>query len=281
MKKQILLFALMLSVASTVFAEEVQIDGLWYNLEGTTAEVIQSKSDQYSGDIVIPSTVSYNDAEYSVTSIEAFAFYGCSSLTSIEIPNSVTSIGYWAFDYCFSLTSITIPSSVTSIDGSILPSCRNITSIVVEEGNTKYDSRNNCNAIIETSTNTLIAGCKNTTIPNSVTSIGNMAFSGSDLTSITIPSSVTSINGRFLSGCNNLTSIVVEEGNPKYDSRNNCNAIIETSTNKLIAGCKNTTIPNSVTSIGEQAFFNLSSLTEITIPNSVTSIGYTAFMECM
>ena len=156
-----------------------------------------------------------------------------------------------------------------------------LTSIVVEEGNTQYDSRNNCNAIIETSSNRLIAGCKNTTIPNSVKSIGNYAFrSCNGLTSITIPNSVTFIGDFAFCGCWDLTSIVVEEGNIRYDSRHNCNAIIETLSNKLIVGCKNTTIPNSVKSIGNYAFAYCSDLISVAIPNSVTSIGSSAFEGC-
>ena len=170
---------------------------------------------------------------------------------------------------------------MTSIGIFAFLKCLDLISIVVEEGNTKYDSRNNCNAIIETSSNTLIAGCKKTTIPNSVTSIGDYAFSGcSGLTSITIPYSVASIRVGTFKDCIGLKSIVVEEGNTKYDSRNNCNAIIESSSNTLIAGCKKTTIPNSVTSIGDYAFSGCSGLTSITIPNSVTSIGDYAFLEC-
>ena len=253
----------------------------------------------------------------SVTSIGGFAFNGCSGLTSVKVsvtdysafcnnkvigkigkpiqlidsegieiteyivPNDVTSIGQEAFCNCSSLTAITIGNSVTSIGLKAFYGCIGLTSIKVESGNTKYDSRNDCNAIIETATNTLIAGCKNTIIPNSVTSFDGTAFWGcSSLTSIDIPNSVISIDGSAFSGCSCLTSIKVESGNTKYDSRNDCNAIIETATNTLIAGCKNTIIPNSVTSIGRYAFSGCSSLTSIDIPNSVTSIGQSAFQFC-
>ena len=181
----------------------------------------------------------------SVTSIGEAAFGYCPSLTSITIPNSVTSIGDYAFKECFNLNSITIPKSVTSIGRFVFSSCSSLKSIIVENGNNKYDSRNNCNAIIETETNTLLMGCKNTIIPNSVTTIGNDAFSFcSGLTSITIPNSVTSIGASAFSGCEWLTSV---------------------------------TIPNSVTNIGQSAFGNCPSLTSITIPNSVNHIGVSAF----
>ena len=216
-----------------------------------------------------------------VESIGKSAFTMCSSLASATIPNSVTTIGMGAFNGCSSLISITIPNSVTSLGDYIFNNCQNLNSINVEQGNAKYDSRNNCNAIIETKNNRLIVGSNNTIIPSSVTLIGACAFDGrSNLTSITIPNSVTLIGASAFNSCPALTSMKVEDGNIKYDSRNDCNAIIETETNTLLCGCKNTVIPNSVTYIKGSAFDGCSDLTSIAIPNSVKSIGSLAFNDC-
>ena len=217
--------------------------------------------DQPTGNLVIPESVLHNDSIYSVTSIGNYAFFDCKELTSLIISNSVTNINI---------------SSSSAFEG-----CSGFVAITVAEGNSVYDSRNNCNAIIKTNTNELILGCQNTVIPNSVTSIGSRAFSGcSELTAIIIPNSIIRIGSYVFQKCNNLQTIIVDSGNSVYDSRDNCNAIIETASNTLIVGCKNTIIPNTVTKIGDSAFEYCSGLTNIMIPNSVISIEAWAFAHC-
>ena len=246
------------------------------------------------------------------------------------------------------ITSVVIDESVTSISGNAFSGCDNLATITVDANNQTFDSRDNCNAIIRKSNNELVAGCKNTTIPNSVTSIGDHAFESCGLTTISIPASVTSIgasafqgngnltsitipasvtsigwsafyqcglttitipdgvqsigesafstcynlesvhigsgltsiDGSVFGNCDKLATITVDANNQTFDSRGGCNAIILTNEDKLVVGCKTTVIPNSVTSIGEQAFNDHDGLTAITIPASVTSIGVAAFHSC-
>ena len=216
-----------------------------------------------------------------VTSIGDAAFQTCLSLKTITIPGSVTSIGSSAFNSCSALTSVVIGKGVTFIDEMAFQNCSALTSMIVESGNTVYDSRNNCNAIIKKSTNTLLYGCQNTVIPDDVKSIGVKAFAGcSGLTSITIPKGVTSIGAFAFMSCSGLASMVVERGNTVYDSRNNCNAIIQTATNTLLFGCQSTVVPDGATTIGNSAFYGCSGLTSITLPRSLTFIDSYAFYAC-
>lgn len=146
-----------------------------------------------------------------MTSIESGTFTGCSSLTSISLHNSVTNIGDSSFSECFSLSSVTIPDSVTSIGEDVFCACFSLASVKVEKGNPIYDSRGNCNAIIETATNTLIVGCQNTIIPNNVSCIGECAFLRcSTLSSIAIPNSVTNIGVSAFFNCFTLTEIIFQ-----------------------------------------------------------------------
>ena len=239
------------------------------NCNGLTSIVIEEANPVYD---------SRNNCNAIIKTQENMLMVGC--MNSI-IPSSVVSIGNQAFYNCNGMISLTIPSSVVSIGDEAFYSCSGLTTIIVEEGNPVYDSRNNCNAIINTADNELMVGCVNTIIPTDVISIGESAFRRCvGLTSIVIPNSVTSIGNSAFFGCSGLTSIIVENGNSYYDSRNNCNAIIETATNTLILGCNNTIIPNDLTSIGNDAFYNCSGLISVTIPNSVTSIRDHAFSGC-
>ncbi len=211
--------------------------------------------------LVIPSIVYIGETAYSVNKIGYTAFYGCLSLTSINIPESVTSIGNNAFNGCSSLTSINIPEGVTAIERYAFQNCSSLTSINIPEGVT---------AIGESA----FQGCSSLTsinIPEGVTAIGESAFQGcSRLTSINIPEGVTAIGGSAFWGCSSLTSINIPEGVTAIGDYAFLNCSSLTSIN----------IPEGVTAIGGSAFQGCSSLTSINIPEGVTAIGGSAFSGC-
>jgi hypothetical protein len=193
-----------------------------------------------SGELVIPS---------SVVSIGMAAFCGCSSLTNIILPESITSIADFAFSHCKSISTLNLPPSITVIGSHAFQYCEQISSVSLNE---------------------------------SITTIGIGAFYGcSNLYSIIIPASVTNIGTIVFVGCSRLSSIIVDSDNSVYDSRNNCNAIIKTASNTLLYGCQSTIVPESITSIEEDAFNGHSQLINISLPNSVENIGSEAFKYCV
>ena len=235
-------------------------------------------------DLTIPTTVYVGENPYTVTSIGGSVFSGCSSVTSINIPDGVTYIGSYAFSGCYSVTSINIPNSVTSIESWAFNNCNGLTSINIPDGVTSIAdcTFRDCSSL--TSIN----------IPDGVTSIGQYAFSGCySLTSINIPNSVTSIGNSVFAGCSRLTSLTIPNGVTSIGQYvfNNCSRLtsitipnsVTSIVDHMFQGCSKLTsinIPEGVTSIGISAFSGCSSLTSITIPNSVTSIGYQAFWGC-
>ena len=250
MKKQLLLFAMIL-LPLVASADAVEIDGIYYNLVTKTkqAEVTRNPNKYYTGSVVIPEKVTYESVEYSVTSIGYAAFGGCSGLTSITITNSVTSIGNRAFNNCSGLTSITIPNSVTSIGDRVFYNCSGLTSITIPSSVTSIGNNafSYCSSLISIE------------IPNSVTSIGESAFNNcSGLTSVTIPNSVTSIGTRAFYECSGLRSVHITD---------------------LAAWCKISfsNFSSNPLYYAKNLYMDGKEITDLIIPNSVTSIGNSAF----
>ncbi len=237
-------------------AEKFAVDNLYYfiSADGMSATVsFADDSDNFKNnyawlsEVVIPETVEHDGKSFTVTAVGENAFRGCTMLEKVALPSTLERIGNLAFYKCSALTEIGVPASVTHIAGTAFGSCAGLESITVDAANIVYDSREDCNAVIETATGTLVAGCKNTVVPASVTAIGNDAFSGhSGLEVINLPPTLTSIgNGAFYS----------------------------TSLSEII-------IPDNVESIGLNAFRLCNKLTAVRLPVSLTTIGVAAFSNC-
>ena len=296
--KKMLVLLFLITFTNVVRAYDALIDGVYYNLyqSSSIAVVTNEKdyvingSDIYSGTIEIPETIQFNGKMYKVTEIGKYAFFG-SKISSVSLPNSITTIGDRAFFGCEYLRSVKIPASVINIgiyafaecdkileiyipenvksigEGAFNSSC--LKSIKVDERNAQYDSREDCNAIIETHTNTIIAGCKNSIIPNTIEVIGMQSFAGcKELTSIQLPQSISDI------------------GECAFAESGLSNIIIPNSVNFIGTGAfqntnlKTVTIPKSVITIENVAFSGNDSLTTIYLEDGVGLICSNAFASC-
>ena len=267
--KKLCLAAVCLLAANTATAYDFEYEGCYFNIlseTDKTCEITYEKwgieTPTYSGDLVIPELVKDDEGIiYKVTTIGEGAFYNCTSLTSVTIPESVTTIDLNAFQYCTSLTSVTIPESVMSIGDGAFYGCTSLNSVTIPESVTT----------IGMGAFHMCTSLTSVTIPESVTTIGNTAFSYcTSLTSVTIPESVTTIGNDVFSFCTSLTSVTIPES-------------VTTIGDYAFSYCTSltsVTIPESVTTIGERVFYHCESLTSVTIPKSVTTIGMGAFAGC-
>ena len=252
------------SIGDRVFSYCTSLTGIWV-AEGNSHYSSDASGVLFNKDkttlVQCPGAFAAYTIPDSVTSIGRYAFYGCTSLTSVTIPGSVTSIGVYAFDSCASLISVTIPDGVTSIGDSAFDYCTSLTSVTIPGSVTSIGDSvfYHCTSLASV------------TIPDSVTSIGRYAFAYcKSLTSVAIPDGVTSIGEKAFSQCTSLTSVAIPDSVTSIGER----AFYE------CTSLTSVTIPDSVTSIGDSVFYHCTSLTSVTIPDSVTSIGDYAFSGC-
>lgn len=215
-----------------------------------------------------------------IRTIDNAAFDDCTGLKYITLPSTLESIGNASFGGCTSLEELVIPANVSTVGEYIAVGCHNLKRIIVSPDNKTFDSRDSCNAIVNTKEDCIVTGCRNTVIPGNVRMIGPGAFSGSSLTRIFLPASVMQIAETAFTNCRFCTSIEVARDNPVYDSREDCNAIIETSTGILVKGCAQTTFPSGVSRIGNYAFSAMVMPYYYVIPEGIVSIGHHAFSSC-
>ena len=261
-----LLLLAMILPSTIVNAHDIEVNGIYYNLNGTEATVTYQgddywEADSYSGDITIPETITLNNKSYSVTAIGRFAFNGCKSLKSVIIPNSVRTIDKGAFRCCEELTSVSLPNTVTTLSPELFYGCSSLSDITIPNSVTTIDIY-------------AFWGCTGLTsisIPNSVTSIGHWAFANcKGIQNVTLSNAINIINFRTFANCTSLTNIVLPETITEIKS-------------EAFYGCeglKNISIPNTVTTIGQSAFTGCRSLNSINLPNSLTSIDKRVFSHC-
>ena len=253
-RKRATLLALFLGVVMTSIAQTTfTINKLNYQVnEDGTSVTVTGHTDGYeaTGELEIPASVNYNEKDYTVTAVGQSAFMYCFYLSKLTLPNTITTIGEGAFSYCQSFKGdLVIPNSVKEVGYKAFSECSGFDGLLI--------------------------------IGSSVESLGDYAFSGcAGLTgTLNLPANVTSIGSNTF-GSNGFGAIVVDPDNSVYDSREQCNAIVETNTNTLITGCKNSIIPEGITDIGYCAFRGILNLTAVELPQSLVTIGENAFALC-
>ncbi len=326
MKKALYLLFLLLMPWQLLYGYDFVVDRLAYSIndDGATVTLTYVSHEYYNyyGDpedtyfdnyydmtsVTVPKQVEHEGVSYRVTMIGEETFLDCSGLTSISLPSTLQSIGDRAFKSCTSLNSIHFPASLTQLSPTAFLYCSGLESISVDESNAVFDSRNSCNGLIESSSNTLVLGCTGTLIPDDVTSIGAHAFDGSGISSITIPESVRSFSADAFANCPNLTQVHISDlaswcsidfdgqsSNP-LNSRYNKVVSIDVPRQETVWQTEVTylkrmhlfvgdqevvdlVIPDGVSEIKAHAFGDCSFVNSVHIPSSVRSIGKDAFLN--
>ena len=263
MKKYLSLLLLIFLPLLASAADPVNIDGIYYTLITKAKKAqVTSGAQKYTGNVVIPSTVVYNDETYDVVLIEDNAFNSSKELTSVSVPSSVTSIGKWAFAYCTNLTTVILADGVTTLEEHVFHACESLMSLDIPNSVTSIG-------------NIAFAGCRSLStikLPENITVIRQSSFQNCvSLTSITIPANVKEIEKEVFNECTGLTSITIPEG-------------VTTLGSQLFYKCTSlttATLANSVTSIGNGLFNGCSALTNVTLPNGITQIPYATFRDCV